>query len=91
MSLLDVGPKDGILHLMLQTILITSNGACKLGAFGFTPTGHSSSDSANVQAFHYAAHTRTFKRIPRWTLELPLTLLTPNTWTGPGDELEKPS
>ncbi|CDP11607.1 unnamed protein product [Coffea canephora] len=37
-----------------MTILITSNGACKLGAFGFTPTGHSSGDSANVRAFHYA-------------------------------------
>ncbi|XP_027098466.1 uncharacterized protein [Coffea arabica] len=42
------------MNCTLSTILITSNGACKLGAFGFTPTGHSSSDSANVQAFHYA-------------------------------------
>ncbi|KAL3503926.1 hypothetical protein ACH5RR_033767 [Cinchona calisaya] len=40
-----------------ETILITSNGAWKLGGFGFAiPTDQSSSDSANVQAFHYAEY-----------------------------------
>ncbi|XP_027089967.1 SCY1-like protein 2 A [Coffea arabica] len=40
-----------------ETILITSNGAWKLGGFGFTiSTDQSSSDSANLQAFHYAEY-----------------------------------
>ena len=40
---------------MWQTILITSNGAWKLGGFGFSISAdQSSSDSASVQAFHYA-------------------------------------
>lgn len=42
-------------HFLLQTVLITSNGAWKLGGFGFAiTTDQASSDSANVQSFHYA-------------------------------------
>lgn len=40
---------------MSQTILITSNGAWKLGGFGFAvSTDQSNNDSSSVQAFHYA-------------------------------------
>ncbi|KAL8485777.1 hypothetical protein ACS0TY_027887 [Phlomoides rotata] len=40
-----------------ETILITSNGAWKLGGFGFTiSTDQSSNDSASFQAFHYAEY-----------------------------------
>ncbi|KAG6388921.1 hypothetical protein SASPL_150357 [Salvia splendens] len=40
-----------------ETILITSNGAWKLGGFGFSiAADQSSSDSASVQAFHYAEY-----------------------------------
>ncbi|CAI9117163.1 OLC1v1018509C1 [Oldenlandia corymbosa var. corymbosa] len=40
-----------------EAILITSNGAWKLGGFGFTiPTDQSTTDSSNVQAFHYAEY-----------------------------------
>ncbi|KAL1542753.1 SCY1-like protein 2 A [Salvia divinorum] len=40
-----------------ETILITSNGAWKLGGFGFAISAdQSSSDSASVQAFHYAEY-----------------------------------
>ncbi|XP_051139622.1 SCY1-like protein 2 A isoform X2 [Andrographis paniculata] len=38
-----------------ETVLITSNGAWKLGGFGFaTSTDQSSDGSASMQAFHYA-------------------------------------
>lgn len=40
---------------LLQSVLITSSGAWKLGGFGFAiSTDQSSNDSANSQAFHYA-------------------------------------
>lgn len=40
-----------------ETVLITSNGAWKLGGFGFAiTTDQASSDSANVQSFHYAEY-----------------------------------
>lgn len=40
-----------------ETLLITSNGAWKLGGFGFAiSTDQSSSDSATLQAFHYAEY-----------------------------------
>lgn len=40
---------------LLQNILITSNGAWKLGGFGFAiSTDQAISDSSNVLAFHYA-------------------------------------
>ncbi|KAL1533948.1 SCY1-like protein 2 A [Salvia divinorum] len=40
-----------------ETILITSNGAWKLGGFGFAISAdQSSNDSASVQAFHYAEY-----------------------------------
>lgn len=40
---------------LLQSILITSNGAWKLGGFGFAiPADQSSNDSGGMQAFHYA-------------------------------------
>lgn len=42
-------------HLMVQTVLITSNGAWKLGGFGFSiSTNQPPGDLANVPAFHYA-------------------------------------
>ncbi|GLT93895.1 hypothetical protein SLE2022_116650 [Rubroshorea leprosula] len=40
-----------------ENVLITSNGAWKLGGFGFAiATDHSSGDLANGQAFHYAEY-----------------------------------
>lgn len=43
------------LVMILQAVLITSNGAWKLGGFGFaTSTNQPVSDIANVQTFHYA-------------------------------------
>ncbi|CAI9754270.1 unnamed protein product [Fraxinus pennsylvanica] len=40
-----------------EAVLITSNGAWKLGGFGFAiSTDQSSNDSANVQSFHYAEY-----------------------------------
>ncbi|KAL2497530.1 Protein kinase family protein with ARM repeat domain [Abeliophyllum distichum] len=40
-----------------EAVLITSNGAWKLGDFGFAiSTDQSSNDSANVQSFHYAEY-----------------------------------
>ncbi|KAG8378548.1 hypothetical protein BUALT_Bualt08G0148400 [Buddleja alternifolia] len=40
-----------------ETVLITSNGAWKLGGFGFAiSTDQSSNDSASMQAFHYAEY-----------------------------------
>ncbi|XP_073137215.1 SCY1-like protein 2 A [Henckelia pumila] len=40
-----------------ESVLITSNGAWKLGGFGFAiSTDQSSNDSANSQAFHYAEY-----------------------------------
>lgn len=41
--------------MILQAVLITSNGAWKLGGFGFaTSTNQPVSDIANVQTFHYS-------------------------------------
>ncbi|MCD9558965.1 hypothetical protein HAX54_016674 [Datura stramonium] len=37
-----------------ETILITSNGAWKLGGFGFTISVDQAADLSNMQAFHYA-------------------------------------
>lgn len=49
---------------MWQAILITSNGAWKLGGFGFAiPADQSSSDSASVQAFHYAVSRHFYKLV----------------------------
>lgn len=39
-----------------ETILITSNGAWKLGGFGFTISVDQSADLSNMQAFHYAEY-----------------------------------
>ncbi|CAI9757785.1 unnamed protein product [Fraxinus pennsylvanica] len=40
-----------------EAVLITSNGAWKLGSFGFAiSTNQSSNDSAHVQSFHYAEY-----------------------------------
>lgn len=39
-----------------ETILITSNGAWKLGGFGFTISVDQAADLSNLQAFHYAEY-----------------------------------
>ncbi|XP_060175576.1 SCY1-like protein 2 B [Lycium barbarum] len=39
-----------------ETILITSNGAWKLGGFGFTISVDQAADLSNMQAFHYAEY-----------------------------------
>ncbi|KAF3621344.1 hypothetical protein FXO38_15422 [Capsicum annuum] len=39
-----------------RTILITSNGAWKLGGFGFTISADQAADLSNMQAFHYAEY-----------------------------------
>ena len=42
-------------HLLLQSVLITSSGAWKLGGFGFAISiDPSSGDFSNVHAFHYS-------------------------------------
>lgn len=39
-----------------ETVLITSNGAWKLGGFGFAVSADQSADVSNAQAFHYAEY-----------------------------------
>ncbi|XP_015058341.1 SCY1-like protein 2 [Solanum pennellii] len=39
-----------------ETILITSNGAWKLGGFGFTISVDQAADLSNIQAFHYSEY-----------------------------------